>query len=106
MAEALKAKMVDTKELIRLNKLSVENNYNQNRPDEFFEEVDPLGTHFLGVLIVHHHAQLKPVPPHFRCGTLVRMKDGEQVEILLDLPMWAFQSLQDAPPPEALQTVD
>ena len=32
MAEALKAKMVDTKELIRLNKLSVENNYNQNRP--------------------------------------------------------------------------
>ena len=92
-------KMIGTKRLKRLNKLSLARNYNQNLSDEFLERVDPHGIHFVAVLLVHDHAEGEPVRPHFRCEVLARMRDGSQAEALLDLPKPSFQSLQDAPLP-------
>ena len=90
-------KMVDTNGLKRLNDLSISKDYNRNLSDTFFENVDPRGTHILSILMVHEHAQMRPVAPHYRCMLLAKMRRRRNpVTLVLDLPIDTFRSLKDA----------
>jgi hypothetical protein len=90
-------KGVDTKGLKRLNDLSIARGYNRNLSDEFFEEADPRGTHILSVLMIHEHAWMRPVAPHYRCMVLAKLRHCRRPTfVVLDLPMSAFDSLRDA----------
>jgi len=91
------SKVADTKGLKWLNDLSIAWGYNRNLSDEFFEKADPRGTHILSVLMIHKHAQMRPVAPHYRCVVLAKMRRRRRPTfVVLDLPMSAFQSLRDA----------
>ena len=49
------------------------------------------------VLMIHEHAQMQPVAPHYRCMVLAKMQgQGEPTPVILNLPMQSFQSLQNA----------
>lgn len=90
-------KQVGTSELKRLNDLSIANDYNRNLSDRFFEDVDPRGTHVLFVLMIHEHAQMRPVAPHYRCLVLAKMRRRRNpTEVFLDLPFEAFDALRNA----------
>jgi hypothetical protein len=89
-------KVVDTETLARLSAISVANDYNRNLSDLFFKRVDPDGTHILSVLMIHEHAQMQSVAPHYRCMVLAKMRHQKKpVFVILDLPMTAFHSLED-----------
>ena len=90
-------KTASTKVLEELNDLSIAKGYNRNLADQFFVDTDPQGTHVLSVLMIHEHAQMRPVPPHFRCMVLAKMRGRRKpTSVILDLPMQSFHSLQDA----------
>jgi hypothetical protein len=90
-------KVVDTKTLKRLNDLSVAKDYNRNLSDEFFRRADPRGQHVLSVLMIHEHAQMRPVAPHYRCLVLAKLRRRHRpASVVLDLPISAFDSLRDA----------
>lgn len=90
-------KKVDSTGLKRLNDLSIAKDYNRNVSDRFFEDVDPRGTHLLFVLMIHEHAQMRPVAPHFRCLVLAKMRRRRKpTEVFLDLPIEAFDALRSA----------
>jgi hypothetical protein len=89
-------KIADTETLARLNAISIAKDYNRNLSDLFFKRIDPNGTHVLSILMVHEHAQLQTVAPHFRCMVLAKMRHQmKPAFVILDLPMTAFHSLED-----------
>ncbi len=90
-------KIASTKALTKLNDLSIAKGYNRNLSDQFFLDADPKGTHVLSVLMIHEHAQMRPVPPHFRCMVLAKMQGKRTpTPVILDIPMQSFHSLQEA----------
>ena len=90
-------KKLNTPQLKRLNNLSISKDYNRNLSDTFFDKVDRNGTHILSVLMVHEHAQMRQVAPHYRCLLLAKMRRRRNpVTLILDLPIDTFNSLKDA----------
>lgn len=90
-------KRANTTTLWRLNEASIKKDYNRNLSDEFFVHADPDGTHILSVLLVHEHAQMRPVPPHYRCMVWAKMKGKTTpTNVILDIPINLFNSLTDA----------
>ncbi len=90
-------KIASTKALAQLNILSVAKGYNRNLSDQFFLDADPKGIHVLSVLMIHEHAEMRPVPLHFRCMVLAKMQGKRTpTPVILDIPMQSFHALQEA----------
>ena len=90
-------KQVGTSELKRLNDLSIAKDYNRNLSDRFFDDVDRRGTHILSVQMIHEHAHMRKVAPHYRCLLLAKMRGRRDPAVLfLDLPFEAFDALRSA----------
>lgn len=93
-------KLADSETLRLLNRTSIRKGYDRNLTDEFFARLDPQGAHVLSVLMVHEHARMRPVPPHYRCQVLAKYRGRTQpVFVILDIPFESFDSLPDARPP-------
>ena len=90
-------RLADTQTLRDLNSKSIRKGYNRNLADEFFAQADPRGTHVLSVLMVHGHARMRPVPPHYRCLVLAKFRGRTTpVAVIFDIPIRSFDSLTDA----------
>ena len=84
---------VGTGGLKRHNDLSIAQGYNRYFCDRFFRDADPRGVHIISVLMIHEHAQMRPVEPHYRCMVLAKIRRRmEPVLVFLDLPILSPRS--------------
>ena len=111
--------MVDTKQvaitldiLKVLNKSAIDNNYNRQIVDTFFDDADGRFPCYLVLYMTHMHKQGVPCEAHIRTGWEVVMKDQSKAkagqvtthQIYVDIPMSIFNVLPNTPQARALAT--
>lgn len=87
-------KVINTATLRLLNKISVSFGLNRNLADRFFKAVDPDGKHVVSVLMVHEHAMMRRVEPHYRLLLMARMKGQSHPYVQpIDVPIITWELL-------------
>lgn len=77
---------VTLEELIRLNKISISNNFNRNLQEDFHSYLPPNSRFILRPLLTHHHKQGVRCEPHIRY-LITQTFPNNQVQSVLDLPL-------------------
>ena len=91
-------KKVSTTTLRRLNKESIRLGYNRNLTDRFFRLADPDGEHVIEIIMIHEHAMMRPVAPHYRLLLLAKMRRStEPCHLTLDIPIASWDALPRLP---------
>jgi len=77
---------ISLSDLVKLNKISIQNGFNQNLVEDFSDELKEDSRFLLRPLIVHHHKKGMRCEPHIRyMGTGLNPNDN--FTFLLDLPL-------------------
>lgn len=76
---------VSLDELIKLNKISVSNNYNRNLVDDFHLYLPPNSRFVLRPILTHHHRNGVECEPHIRY-LITQVFPTNQVQSVIDLP--------------------
>jgi hypothetical protein len=88
--------IVNTIVLKKLVNLSIENKFNRQIDDEFFNYIDPYGNHVVNFYLDHKYKGGKKTDSHKRVCFLVKMKDSMMPEtILLDMTNEDFNWIKD-----------
>ena len=77
---------VSLNQLIRLNKISVSNNYNRSLIDDFHLYLPPNSRFILRPILTHHHKNGVNCEPHIRY-LITQVFPTSQVQSVIDLPM-------------------
>lgn len=76
---------VTLEELIRLNKISISNNFNRNLQEDFHSYLPPNSRFILRPLLTHHHKQGVRCEPHIRY-LVTQLFPNRELQSILDLP--------------------
>lgn len=94
-----------TRDLIALNDVAVQNDYNQWLTARFFDDVDPAGVHLIYAAKEHGirpGSRRDDWAPHARCVIDVEMADGSTTLVLLDVSLADMDALNDTEGPPTL----